>query len=371
MESVIYDKSLGLLRAAIWQQHCDVRVEEHEWEGVIRFAKEQALDGVMADALVWLQKESMPPGALKLPMIARQLKVEQMNIHQNGVLLDFTKELTRRGIPHVLLKGQGVASLYPNPLHRVSGDIDLYVPMEYYQEVNRGMLAYGGVRSHETRHHVDYTAHGVVWELHHSVYYFQKDVRNVVFMRLMDEAMAEEAVYAKVGDDKVRVLPPTMNVLLLLAHILDHFYCSGIGLRQLCDYALLLDKEYSGIDRDRLITALEELSMTTAYRTIGALCVKYLGLKAEKLMLEPSATDVRLAERIMKDCLKGGNFGRSDHSERTTVWGWLSYYIRFMVRLVKFRAFCPSEALWWPLAKLHRFFTGTVNLEGEKSVLKG
>lgn len=365
----IYEKALTLLRSVLWQQQCDVMLDASDWERIRQFASEQALHGIMPDSLLNIPQDSMPPKALKMQMIAMQLQVVQANEHMNAVLLDFTAELAKRDMPYVLMKGQGIASLYPHPLHRVSGDIDLYVPMEYYHTVNKGMLAYGGKRSHETRMHVDYTANGVVWELHHGIYYFQKDVRNVIFNRLMDEAMAEPPVFASVGDGKVRVLPATMNVLLLLAHMLDHFYCEGVGLRQLCDYALFLDKEYANIDKHRLMKALTELSMSKTYRVMGALCVRHLGLPSDRLMISPTTADYKLADAIMRDCLRGGNFGRSDHPGRSTVWKWLCYYIRFMWRLVKFRNLCPSEALWWPLAKLYRLFTGTVHISEEKSVL--
>ena len=365
----IYEKSLCLLRGVLWQQQCDVAIDASEWEGIMQLASEQALDGIMPDSLLNLSQDSMPPKATKMQMIAMQFQVVQTNEHMNDVLLEFTSGLAKRDMPYVLMKGQGIASLYPHPLHRVSGDIDLYVPMEYYHTVNKGMMAYGGKRSHETRMHVDYTAKGVIWELHHGIYYFQKDVRNVIFNRLMDEAMAEPPVFASVGDGKVRVLPATMNVLLLLAHMLDHFYCEGVGLRQLCDYALLLDREYANIDKDRLEKALTDLSMTRTYRVIGALCVRHLGLPSDRLMISPTTADYKLADAIMRDCLRGGNFGRSDHPGRSTVWKWLCYYIRFMWRLVKFRNLCPSEARWWPVAKLYRLFTGTVHISEERSVL--
>ena len=365
----IYDKSLELLRGALWQQQCDVPVDAQEWEGIRQFASQQALDGIMPDALLFLSQGSMPSRTMKMQMIAMQLQVVKANEHMNDVLLEFTAELARRNIPYALMKGQGVASLYPNPLHRVSGDIDLYVPKQYYKEVNNVIKVYGGKKCYENRHHIVHSLRGVVWELHHSVHYFQKDLRNVIFNRLMDEAMAEAPVFAPVGKGMVRGLPATMNVLLLLAHMMDHFYCEGVGLRQLCDYALLLDREYANIDMGRLERALEELSMTRTYRVIGALCVRHLGLPPDRLMIAPTVADNSLADAIMKDCLKGGNFGRSDHPGRSTVWKWLRYYVRFLWRLIKFRNLCPSEALWWPLAKLYRLFTGTVHISEEKSVL--
>lgn len=369
MKVAIYQKTLALLRGALWKHPCEVNISAKEWTEIMHFATEQAVDGVVPDAWVLLPKEERPEMSAKMHMVVRQLQVENANLRMNKELLSFVKGLDRREIPYALLKGQGVATLYPNPRHRVSGDIDLYVPIQFYKEVNRGMVAYGGVKICETRHHVNYKAHGVVWELHHSIYYFQKESRNRLFMNYVDEAMAQPVAYASIGDEKVRVLPSTMNVLTLLSHILDHFYCSGIGLRQLCDYALLLDKEYDNINRVQLNKALKELSLLRTYRVWGFLCVHYLGLSFDKLMFEPTESDKRLAHRIMNDCLRGGNFGRSEAPKRDTPCNWIRYYIRFLFRLLRYWRLCPSEALWWPLAKLKRFFTGTVHLSEEKSVL--
>lgn len=364
-----HEKAIALLRSALWSTPSDTSLSAQDWEEVVRFAAMQALDGIVPDALSLLPKVSHPATAVKMRMIARQLQVERANIRMNEELLAFTEELERRHIPYVLLKGQGVASLYPAPCHRVSGDIDLYVPANFLKEVASGFDAFGAKRTAETRHHINYQARGVEWELHHCIYYFQKDGRNVRFMHYVDEAMKLPATYAEIGEGRVRVLPPMMNVLMLLAHILDHFYCQGVGLRQLCDYALALDETYKDINQKQLIKALNELSLTKAYRVFGQLCVQYLGLSLDRLMLKPTKGDKRLAKRIMKDCLQGGNFGRSDHSGRATLWTSLTYYTRFFGRLLRYGALCPSEALWWPLAKMKRYVTGTVQLSEEDSAL--
>ena len=301
----------------------------------------------------------------------RQLQVERMNRAMNSELLEFTGELERRHIPYALLKGQGVASLYPNMLHRVCGDIDLYVPKAHFKEVGRGFNAFGAVRTAESRHHINYRANGVEWELHHSIYYFQKESRNSLFMHYVDEEMNETPQYAMIGEGRVRVFSPTMNVLLLLAHIVDHFYCEGVGLRQLCDYALLLNHYREEINQQVLLTRLEALSLTRSYRVFGYICVHYLGMPEEALHLQPAASDIRLAHRVMADCLSGGNFGHADSNRRQTLWQNITFYTRFLRRLWQYRQLCPSEALWWPLAKLKRALKGEVHISEERSAMNG
>ena len=172
-------KSLSLLRAVLWKNARNVYnnssvtighpITVDDWKAVGEFFTRQSLDGLLPDAIASLPVDRQPAMAIKMPMIMRQLQVERMNRAMNSELLEFTGELERRHIPYALLKGQGVASLYPNMLHRVCGDIDLYVPAKYLKEVHRGLMAFGAVRETESRHHINYRANGVEWELHHKI----------------------------------------------------------------------------------------------------------------------------------------------------------------------------------------------------------
>lgn len=365
------NQSMELLRSVLWQQidGSEINLSGKEWKGIAEFFSKQSLDGLLPDAIALLPAYNQPPVSVKMPLIARQLQVEQMNRAMNNELLAFTDELNKRDIPYALLKGQGVATLYPNPLHRVCGDIDLYVPATHLKEMHRGFMAFGAVREAETRHHINYRANGIEWELHHSIYYFQKEERNHTFMRYVEEAMQDAPAYVTIGDEKVRVLPPTMNVLLLLSHIVDHFYCEGVGLRQLCDYALMLHHKRGEIDGVKLLQALDELSLTRAYQVFGYICTHYLGLPEEDLALRPTDREIHLAHRVMADCLKGGNFGHAESNRRQTLWQKVTFYTRFLRRLWRYRQLHPSEALWWPLAKMKRALKGEVSISEENSAL--
>ena len=372
--NVASELSLSLLRVVLFPDASRVcplpgPLTNEQWKEVAGFFSRQALDGLLPDAVALLPLQQQPSMAVKMPMIARQLQVERMNSAMNSELLAFTEELHNRNIPYLLLKGQGVAALYPNPQHRLCGDIDLYVPKEYLREVHRGMMAFGATRTAETRHHINYRANGVEWELHHCIYYFQKDSRNLQFMKHVDEVMKEIPEDVRVGDGRVCILPPTMNALLLLSHIMEHFYCEGVGLRQLCDYARLLYCKRDEINREELIRMLDELSLTRAYRVFGYIAVCYLGMSEEALMLQPTNKDIRLAQRVMADCLRGGNFGRNDHDGRDTLWTSMTYYTRFFGRLLRYGTLHPSEALWWPLAKMKRALKGEVHISEERSAV--
>lgn len=372
MDKNIENVSLALLRSTLWKRLEDKGEEmKRDWKAVAEFFSRQSLDGLLVDAIAMLPASQHPSLAIKLPLIARQLQVERMNHAMNAELLAFTSELNNRSIPYIVLKGQGVAALYPNPKHRVCGDIDLYVPRTHLQEVSHGLTVFGAVREMESRHHINYRLHGLEWELHHSIYYFQKESRNRIFMQYVDEMMKSPPHYVKIEGNLVRVMSPTMNVLLLLSHIVDHFYCEGVGLRQLCDYVLMLYHKREEIDQDKLHQRLDELSLTRAYKVFGYICVHYLGMPATALMLEFSAKEIRLGHRVMADCLSGGNFGHAESNRRQTLWQKVVFYTRFFRRLWRYCQLCPSEALWWPLAKIKRTLMGEVNISEERSAVNG
>ena len=366
--------SLALLQSALWGDASQVNEKKiptsrDEWKAVEDFFARQSLNGLLPDAIASLPATLQPPIAVKMPMIARQLQVERMNHVMNRELLAFTSELNQRAIPYILMKGQGVATHYPNPAHRTCGDIDLYVPKEYLNNVHRGLMAFGATRDHENVHHVCYNSRGIVWELHHSICYFQKEKREQMFMHYVQKAMQETPCYAAIGGGQVRVLPPTINVVLLLAHIVDHFYCEGIGLRQLCDYALLLHHKRDEINQDELVEILDALSMTRAYRVFGYICTHYLGMPQEALLQQPSKTEIDLAHLVMVNCLSGGNFGHANAKNRHSAWQKVMFYIRYLSHLWHFRQLHPSEALWWPLAKLKRAIRGEVHVSEERSAV--
>lgn len=369
MNNDILNVSLALLRSALWGSTDTSHICCDDWREIADFFTKQSLDGLLPDAIASLPVSQQPPMAVKMPMIARQLQVERMNKRMNAELLAFTSELHRRAIPYILMKGQGVATQYPNPDHRACGDIDLYVPREYLNNVHCGLMAFGAIRDHENVHHVCYHVRGIVWELHHSICYFQKEKREQMFMHYVQRAMKKTPYYVTIDDGQVRVLPPTINVILLLSHIVDHFYCEGIGLRQLCDYALLLYHKRAEINQSELVEMLDALALTRAYRVFGYICTHYLGMSKEALLQQPSEKEIDLAHRVMSNCLSGGNFGHANAKHRRSSWQKVMFYIRYFSHLWHFRQLHPSEALWWPLAKLKRALKGEVHISEERSAV--
>ena len=120
---------LALLRASLWGT--DIPAWEDfapVFDEVLELCDRQKTRGLVFDLLL----RSGYPVPAETAGRMQQLLYRILNTHRklNAAIARVVSVLQEADIPCVLLKGQGVARFYPNPLLRECGDIDLYVGPE-------------------------------------------------------------------------------------------------------------------------------------------------------------------------------------------------------------------------------------------------
>lgn len=103
---------------------------EETWKAVMQMAQKQAVLGIVVDGMLKLPAEYLPPAPIKLKGIQQLLRIEQLNRRLNGEAVQVSEFLQAEGYACTILKGQGIAQYYPNPLHRMPGDIDVWPDAE-------------------------------------------------------------------------------------------------------------------------------------------------------------------------------------------------------------------------------------------------
>ena len=80
--------------------------------------------------------------------------IEQHNRDINTNSENIEKKIKEAGFSNTILKGQGISLLYPNPLHRMPGDIDIWLEggREKIMTFVRQIFPNAGARYH----HVDF-----------------------------------------------------------------------------------------------------------------------------------------------------------------------------------------------------------------------
>jgi len=138
------DKLFTLIRLGIGLQetadHSFV-INAEEWPSLFDMASEQTVLGLVLDGAQKLLKECWPPKMLLLQMVSLAEQIKQRNELLNKKCQWLTRTLEGIGLDSCILKGQGVAALYPNPLSRQSGDIDVWTKtrvVNFAGDINRG-----------------------------------------------------------------------------------------------------------------------------------------------------------------------------------------------------------------------------------------
>jgi hypothetical protein len=353
-------------------------MREKDWLRLLDFADEQALTGV----LFWGLKEightdltdstdffshteitettervsGKPDYDLMLEWGFVAQVVEDQNKAINKKCVEVLKELEDAGFQCCVLKGQGNAMMYPNPLSRMPGDIDVLI-----RKADRKKLSSFAKTKNVTGHHfhhIEYEEEGGIGvELH----FIPCSMNNPVYHRRLQKWFAEQADREDIWNHRVK-LPDTeemisiptvgFNMVYQLAHMMHHFFDEGIGLRQIMDYFYLLQeaKDELKIENGELKIILRYLGLWKFAGAVMYVMREVFHLE-ERFMIAP--VDERRGETLMEEILKGGNFGHysglTDHSMGA------KYFLKIK-RNMRFVCQYPTEALCEPVFRTWHFF---------------
>ena len=95
-----------------------------EWAGLMDESRRQTLTGVLFGGIERLPAHQRPPRKLLLQWYAQAGRIRAVNLCLNMEVVRIMALVRAEGMEAVLLKGQGVATYYPEPLWRIPGDID-------------------------------------------------------------------------------------------------------------------------------------------------------------------------------------------------------------------------------------------------------
>lgn len=206
------------------------------------------------------------------------------------------------GIPLVILKGTAAAVYYPEPMKRVMGDIDFLVPPDRFVEALCLMEENGYRQVSNGERHAELKKSGIEYELHHRFSQNDLDIEDVVIDGL------NHRDWATIGNQRFPMLPKLSNGLVLLDHLRHHLK-TGLGLRQVIDWMMYVNRELDdSFWEDEFCEVAEEKGLDTLAKTATRLCQIYLGLP--ETITWCSDADEGLCSQLLDMLFSSGNFGR-------------------------------------------------------------
>lgn len=284
-----------------------------DWKSIIALARKHVVLGIIIDSVALLPEHLHPSASTMAKMNKFAIGLIQTNLILDRTAARLVTFLREHDIEGVLLKGQGVARFYRQPQMRQCGDIDFYVGRKIYKKavaLCKAHLMKKGGDCHETDQHFDFTLDKVTIELHRIASRIYSPVRNAAFQKWVEEELehSPERRTLTVGETDISLPPLDFDAIYIFYHAWRHFITGGIGMRQICDWAMIFYSKSEDIDKDKLVKNIRRFGMTVGWKLFACIAVRCLGVGAEKIPLyDPSFS--KKADKVLEDILDGGNFG--------------------------------------------------------------
>ena len=314
---------LSLVRISLW----DIAPEEETLDG-IRALSEQGWNSLLDAAgkqtvcgLLYKSAEKFPEDLsiseeVFFKLMTQVNRITNINLRFRDTEKEVIALLENNGCHPLTMKGSTCAARYPSPELRECGDIDLFIPKDEFQKAVDTLKSSGYVGSDSPDSSVVFIVNGCVIELHR--HYFDLHVKE---SHLPEPATLEA------------------ELLMLSAHILKHACGVGVGLRQICDFALAY-YGYTG-DYEQLDTLFRKAGLRRWHRLLLSFTDEYLAPSPRKGTVDPRP--------LCRIILRGGNFGhyekgRSGSLQRSSIRRKADTALRLVKRLPFSLRFARREA---------------------------
>lgn len=318
-----------------------------EWRMLYKEAEKQALIGVCFEAIERLPKEQRPPIELLMTWYGMVECIRKRNIRVSECAAEVTHLFAAGGFRSVVLKGQGVALLYPKSDLRTPGDVDIWVDGER-NEVIAFMSSNGWKVGRSVIHHTDVEIFSdVSVEVHHYPSYAYDPVRWCKYCKWFKKQSAKQMTFM---DKSVGFAHPSIefDVVYSLLHIYRHVFHEGIGLRQLLDYYYILSHTSTSV-RSNSMKTLQWFGLGRFVAAVMYVERIIFELDEEYLLCQP---DTVAGQHLLDEIMTTGNFGQYNKGIKVArMNGVVGLYIHNVRRLFEMVRFYPSEVLWAPIWK--------------------
>lgn len=313
-----------------------------EWGKLYAMAKKQSLVGICFAGVRKLQSQyQAPPEKLYLQWMGMAAIIQQRNEIVIKQCVELQERLAADGFRSCILKGQGVAQLYDEPLRmlRQSGDIDVWIDASKDAVMDYAMGIDKNSEFNDKHVHLALFNDTIV-EAHWMVMRWVNPFRNKILNCYFESE--REHIFENKGIEGFCV--PTLEFQLIhqLLHLYAHYKQDGIGFRQVLDvyftqYACCGRNDIS----DKVVGMFQSLGLYDVLSGVQWI-LQQLELPSDCLLCSPDEIKGR---NILAEIEDGGNFGRFKAENSTVDESWLHRFYRKYKRVLKTRRLDPLAVI--------------------------
>jgi hypothetical protein len=320
-----------------------------KWKQLLLLSGENEVEAIVLDAM----KPLIASGEIRLNKVirdgwnARVSAIENRNNEVDEVVAFLFKTFTHMQLRPILMKGQGIAPMYPVPRHRCSGDIDIYFGFDKTADTAEAWIKGYGKKFESDKFVITYDWNGVQVEHHRQMQSLMSRRLNKQLQRLVGgEIRCCDSKYEMIGGVKVEVVPPTLCLLMMLIQITRDIIDDGIRMKPLLDLGVFLRTRGDKVDFVKFQLWIESLKMERMAQVIGILLIEMFDFEKDEIPFVVNEDD-NAADNVVREIIYGSAVSKRFRSRSTANMGTLKKETRSVYfhvrRCSKFMKCYPRE----------------------------
>ena len=316
------------------------------WKRVYQTVCRQAMVGTMNEGVHRLPAHQMPPEDLLKEWDASTEKVARIYHRHEEHVKELEALLERLGLHGCILKGTGLAHLYPDPERRMCGDIDLWIDgkrddiIKAFRDADIPVydIIYQEAKA------------GIFLDTEVEIHFHPSKMYNPFSNARLQCFFKKNAPFR--ADAAITYPDARFNAVFCMAHMFRHYLEGGIGMRQMLDYYYVL-RNLAPSDREPVMMVLRRLGMKRFTASVMTSMWYNFGLEEEYLLCP---CDMKHGKKLVNDTFAMGNFGVND--KRNYSFEGESSWARFRrknSRVFSNLRYYPREVFWSPFARVSQF----------------
>lgn len=327
---------------------------DEAWNELFEIAKKQTMIGIAFAGIERIPQEQRPPRSIILKWFTHCEVIKKKNTELNKRCAIISEKFRSEGFRNCILKGQGLATLYPNPQLRMSGDIDIWL-----EGGSEKILAYVRKFTPDVKpvyHHVDFPiAKDAEIEIHFTPTWMYSPINNKRLQKYINaNADAQFENFTKTTEGSFSAPTAAFNRIYILLHIYRHLFQEGIGLRQILDYYFVLSQGITEEERTETLKTLKHLGLQRFAAATMYVLQTIFHLDEKHLLLPANSKD---GQFLLNEIMAAGNFGH--HDSRYNIVDKeheAAHFLNSMRRILRLTTRYTSETLWSPYFKIWHYF---------------
>ena len=261
------------------------------WLRLGEIAQEQGVLGVMLDGIDRLESTGYDATRelskeLKLEWIGNVLNgYEARNHHQLAVITELQQRWSESGLRMMVMKGQAIGTLYPNPKHRSPGDIDCYL-FDGYSRGNETAKEWADNVDEGWYKHSVISYKGEAIENHQFFVHTREGKKSKLLNQILVDILKETS-FETLSETGALLPPPMFNALFVTYHALTHFLEEGLRLKQILDWAMFLKRDADKVDWKEFYKICDKFHFRRFADVMNDIAVNLLGVEFELATSSP------------------------------------------------------------------------------------